>query len=213
MHDDISDLLSVFLQCSIYTILKARGVYPEDSFKRRRVFGHLAWWTDCVEVEDYTTRLCESLRVALTQNRLRRMLLPIYTAGVLRERYAIEFLGSIYSLDALESEELNQALVLAITKLEMSPVLLATGGVPARPLTESVGELPTWSVLVETREGTGNSEETLGPRWEAEGDTARALGPAPVLHPLKSILGASRVGEGPPVILNVYIEETRSRSR
>uniref|UniRef100_A0A7S4UGN8 HORMA domain-containing protein n=1 Tax=Alexandrium monilatum TaxID=311494 RepID=A0A7S4UGN8_9DINO len=131
MSDDINDLLVLFLKCFLFTVLKIRGLYPEESFKRQQVLGHLAWWSTCSEVEEYVSGLCESLRPGICRNRLRRVLLPICGAGgALRERYAVELLAEPQRLAAQGIDEVCHALRLALVKLEMSPVLLGpnTGG-------------------------------------------------------------------------------------
>eukprot|EP00929_Paragymnodinium_shiwhaense_P103662 TRINITY_DN67326_c0_g1_i1.p1 TRINITY_DN67326_c0_g1~~TRINITY_DN67326_c0_g1_i1.p1 ORF type:complete len:127 (+),score=21.90 TRINITY_DN67326_c0_g1_i1:139-519(+) len=74
---DISDRLVLFLQCAVFTVLRVRGLYPADSFFRRRTpfGGQLVWWSACEAVEDYVVGVCDSLRQALARDRLRRLLL------------------------------------------------------------------------------------------------------------------------------------------
>mmetsp|Transcript_16975 Transcript_16975/g.35456 ORF Transcript_16975/g.35456 Transcript_16975/m.35456 type:complete len:223 (+) Transcript_16975:24-692(+) len=214
MSDDINDLLVFFLKCVIFTVLKIRGLYPEESFKRQQAFGHLSWWSTCPEVDEYVSALCESLRPGICRNRVRRVLLPICAAnGALRERYVVEFLSEAQRLVPHGLDEVHHAFRLALIKLEMSPVLLgphAGGGVPALP---GQGPTPTWSVLIETRAPAvedASREEALGPRWDALGVRGReAAGPPGIFfHPVKSILGAAAAREqGPPVVLNLYVED------
>uniref|UniRef100_A0A7S4UY76 HORMA domain-containing protein n=2 Tax=Alexandrium monilatum TaxID=311494 RepID=A0A7S4UY76_9DINO len=216
MSDDINDLLVLFLKCFLFTVLKIRGLYPEESFKRQQVLGHLAWWSTCSEVEEYVSGLCESLRPGICRNRLRRVLLPICGAGgALRERYAVELLAEPQRLAAQGIDEVCHALRLALVKLEMSPVLLGpnTGGGAAVQPGQSPSAPLTWAVLVETRAPAVEDaprEEALGPAWDALGDRGRqAAGPpGMIFHPLKSVAGAAAAGgHGPPVVLNVYVED------
>lgn len=73
MLDDIHDNLVLFLQCALFTILKAHGIYPADAFVRVRLLGHLCWWGVSPEVERYVTRLCDSLRPSLCRESLSRL--------------------------------------------------------------------------------------------------------------------------------------------
>lgn len=197
-------------------MLKIRGVYPEDSFRRQQVLGHLSWWSACPEVDEYVSSLCESLRPGICRNRLRRLLVPIVGAnGQLRERYAVEFLQEPQRLAAQGVDEVYHAFRLALIKLEMSPVFLGpniAGGVVAQS-GPGAGPPATWYVLIETRAPSVEDaprEEALGPRWDALGSRGReAAGPPGMfLHPLKSIAGAPASGEqGPPIVMNLYVED------
>jgi len=205
----------LFVQCALYTVLRVRGVYPEESFRRRRIFGHPCWWSESAEVEEYVTRLCDSLRPAICRDRLRRVLIPMHAAdGALQERYTIEFPGDPQRLAEYGPEEVERALALVLTKLEMSPAFLNNSVAEAKGF-----DAPAWSVLVETREVAVDAvkrEEALGPRWEASAGRSGSRGPTAdgmVLHPLKSLVAAAaRPGEAAaPVVLNLYVEEQRSR--
>eukprot|EP00420_Gonyaulax_spinifera_P027179 CAMPEP_0197901548 /NCGR_PEP_ID=MMETSP1439-20131203/51290_1 /TAXON_ID=66791 /ORGANISM="Gonyaulax spinifera, Strain CCMP409" /LENGTH=171 /DNA_ID=CAMNT_0043522521 /DNA_START=67 /DNA_END=579 /DNA_ORIENTATION=+ len=170
MTDDINELLVLFLKCVVFTVLRVRGVYPEESFKRQSVMGHPCWWSTCSEVEDYVSTLCDTLRSAVARHRLRRVLIPIHEAsGLLRERYAVEFMSEPQRLASCSPEDISHALGLALTKLEMSPMVLGpngAAGVPVDPRTSPAP--PSWCVQVETRAPSVEEaprEEALGPRW------------------------------------------------
>mmetsp|Transcript_40234 Transcript_40234/g.124729 ORF Transcript_40234/g.124729 Transcript_40234/m.124729 type:complete len:224 (+) Transcript_40234:63-734(+) len=221
MSDEISELLVLFLKCMLFTVLKARGLYPEESFRRQQALGHPCWWSTCAEVEDYVSALCESLRPAISRNRLQRLLVAVKEAsGALRERYALEFLAAPQRLAGHSLEEIYHALGLALTKLEMSSAVLgaaARGGVAVEA--GRAPPPPTWSVLVETRAPEVEEaprEEALGPRWDATAARREASAgpPGMVLHPLKSIVGGGgAAGQPPPVVLNLYVEDASGALR
>jgi len=215
--DGVTEVLAKFLQCALFTVLKVRGLYPEGSFQRRQVFGHLCWWSTCKEVDDYVSCLCDSLRPAIFRNRLRRVLIPIFEGSRLRERYVIEFPADPQLLTGNSEAEIYHAFGLALTKLEMSPVALwpaCAGGVPAAMAAAAQPQPPVWSVQVETRAPSVEEaprEEALGPRWGNAGSTSGAACAAPpgtVVRPLKSIVGGGGSGvHAPPVVLNIYVED------
>jgi len=225
MSDDIHDVLVLFLKCAIFTILRIRGAYPGESFKRRRVFNHLCWWSECTEVEKYVSEVCDSVRPAISRDRLRRVLIPIFNfTGNLQERYAIEFPSGVQGLPADSSEEFHRALVVALIKLELSPSYFAGNSLGTTSATEGVqaqvnAGAPTWSVLVETKEpdtGVTYGGDALGPQW-GQGVTSRsaAQGPAGMtVHFLKSVSRSQQLGQtSPSVVVNVYVEENRSTIR
>ena len=53
-------------------------------------------------MEKYVSAICESLRPAIRRNRLRRVLVPIFESGGVRERYAFEFPNDLWG-DFLEA--------------------------------------------------------------------------------------------------------------
>ncbi|CAK0895324.1 unnamed protein product [Prorocentrum cordatum] len=226
MQDDVYDSLVLFLQSALFTVLRVRGVYPEDSFHRKPVLGHRpSWWSSLREVEEYVCGLCESLRPAMRRDRLRRVLVPICeVSGDLSERYIVEFPADPQLMAACSDEEVYDSLGDALTKLEMSPALLGpnggAGAAAAAPPRQHHSR-PTWEVLVETREPRDSArEEALGARWSTHGGLPLAAGPGgvpagAVLEPLRSVLGARGPrGEAGPVVVSVYVEDaTRHRPR
>merc|ERR1712137_102594 len=120
MPDDIGNLLTLFVQCNLHTILRVRNLYPQSSFQRRRVFLHLCWWCTCFEVEEYVSELCASLRPAIARNRVRRVVVPISDEKGVFERYIIDFLNDPQHFSKFGQKEIEDAFGLALKKLEVS---------------------------------------------------------------------------------------------
>ncbi|CAE8621843.1 unnamed protein product [Polarella glacialis] len=220
---DINNLLVLFLEAAIFTILKVRGLYHPHSFKRQNVLGHCTWWSSCPSVESYVLSLCESLRPAISRDRLHNLVLNIHNAkGCLKERFVISFPLDPQVLAQRGADDLTQALGLALTQLEMSSAVLCCS--PGEG-----GGAETWSISVETKEpragGGGVREEALLPFWavRSSGGLQPPLGR--LLHPLGSLLGPEMRSEdvvrtldsdrsvgtaagGPrPVVIRFHVEE------
>ena len=152
------------------------------------------------------------------------MLVPIFESGGVRERYAFEFPNDLWGgFSGSQLQDICRALGTALTKLEMSPVLLGSTstGFVGESTAGSMQEPPTWSMLVETREPEPRNvdrEEALGACWtslngrEVVGKTFGhgVSSPGLVFHPLKSIIGSASAEGTPPVVLNLYVEDGRA---
>jgi len=216
MLDDIHDNLVLFLQCALFTILKAHGVYPAGAFARQRLLGHLSWWGVCPEVERYVTRLCDSLRPSLCRESLHRLKLVRSRrresrrssesdghggdGGRAELNAVIVELGeeAVKRLEALGQDKLCRSFGLALLRLET--FLAATSPVrqDSPPMPDS-SDMATWIVEVQMR-GTGTDiaaperSKVLGPCWDMPQKRRRTAGQCreeeKVFHPLATITAA-----------------------
>ncbi|CAJ1360274.1 unnamed protein product [Effrenium voratum] len=178
---NIGELLSLFLQCAIFTILKVHQLYDPGSFSRLWMLEQDVWWSNCAEVEDYVVGLCESLRPAVNRNRLKRVMIDVLGASSLR--YVLSFPHDPQQL--LANKELMRELKAQLTKLEVSAPAVAAS---------------RWRVLVETRRPAPGErrQEALVPRWRGS-----PLTPGPGdLQPLGVLRGADDV-----VVASLHVED------
>lgn len=174
---DLDGNFELFLQCFIFTALKARGVYPSSTFLRRPLFGRLCLWSACPTLEDYVSRLCESLRkVLLHSSCLRRVRVQfckgdgthdtssgsrcaaVPTPGCYPpENVAIEFASRLEALERLSLDEVSHSLGSSLERLETSLAVLwpASGASGSTTSTSSTA----WTVQVETSRQRRRGEE------------------------------------------------------
>mmetsp|Transcript_73209 Transcript_73209/g.120792 ORF Transcript_73209/g.120792 Transcript_73209/m.120792 type:complete len:216 (+) Transcript_73209:59-706(+) len=167
--------LVLFLQSVIFTVLKVHGLYAAQSFQRCRLRLGDVWWSNCVQVEDYVTKLCESLAPAINRGRVQAVRLHVQADGG-GQCYVLCFAKLPSSLDLAEMRAV-------LARLEM-----AFDEAPALPSTAAPS---AWRVTVETRPpeaGERRQEALPVPRWRETSVSSSSASSGEVL-PLGSVRG------------------------
>lgn len=202
-----TEVLVLFLQSVVFTVLKVHSLYAPQSFQRCRLrqLGDV-WWSNSVQVEDYVTSLCESLAPAINRNRLKTVRLHVQADGRC-QCYVVSFPAKLPS--SLDVAEMHAVLARLEITFDEAPALPSTASGAA------VATAP-WRVSVETwppELGERRQEALPVPRWhDATESRLRRWAPAEAPAEAEVLpLGAARGMDG-SMAISMHLEDAALRN-
>lgn len=91
----VTSLLIEMLQVAIEQVWYTRGVYPKESFQKRRCFDLEVWTNIHPGVRHYLEEAAMEILAKIKKGRLKRLFIDIYQENAKIESYAFSFTGSI----------------------------------------------------------------------------------------------------------------------